>query len=138
VDLAVLADQRAIRPDEYRGVEAARTAVFVREFRISQVEADAELLRFVEQRLRFRRRNRRFVKLAVDLGLVWVPLAREKRREREFGKHHELCTHGVRITQQFHESLCRGCPRVHQMERAQLGRRNFQVSGTHVKSLKQL
>ena len=134
MDLAVLANDGAVRPDENRRVEAARAACFLRKFRIAQIKADAELLRFVEQRLRFGGRNRGLVKLAVGLGLVFIPVAREKRRERELGKHDELRAHAVRVAQQFYEALGRGRPRVGQMERTQLGRGDFQFS--HTQSLR--
>jgi len=132
--LRVLADNSTVGPDQDGGIEAARATFFLNQLRIPEIKTDAEFLRFVEERLRFGGRNREFVELAVDFGLVFVPIARKKRRERELGKHHELRSHAVRVAQQFDQPLRGGSARVGKVQRAELGRGNSQVSRTHFKS----
>src|SRR5262249_41578903 len=54
VDLAVLADQPSVRPDQDRGVEAVGVAVLLGALGIAEVKADAFLPRQLEQWHRFR------------------------------------------------------------------------------------
>ena len=105
MDFAVLAHDRTVRRNQDRGIEAARAAFLLGQFRISDIEPDAEFFGFVEERPRLRGRHGQFIEPAVDFALVCVPIAREKRCEREFGKHHEPGTHAVRLSQQVHEPL---------------------------------
>src|SRR5262245_31765115 len=82
MDLAVLRDDRAARVDQHRGVEAAYAAVFVRQFRITEIETDAERARRIEQALRIRPRQNTLEE-GVDLVLPLEVPAREKRRQRQ-------------------------------------------------------
>src|SRR3981081_3312584 len=59
--LAVFADDVSGAVDQDRGVEPALATVFLHEFGIAEIEADAELLRLVEERLRVRRRQRSLI-----------------------------------------------------------------------------
>ena len=68
--LAVFADDVSGAVDQDRGVEPALPTVFLYEFGIAEIEADAELLRLVEERLRVRTRHRALI-VAVEFGLVF-------------------------------------------------------------------
>jgi hypothetical protein len=137
VDLAVLADDRAVGRDQDRGVEAARAARFLRELGVADVEADAELLCLVEQRLRLGRGHRGLEVPAVHLGLVLHPPARKEGGEGELREDHELRAHGMRLAQQRHEALGGGGARVGAMERAQLGGGDLQVSAHRARGVLQ-
>ena len=99
MDLAVFADDVAVAVDEDRCVEAALAAVFIDKLGVAEIETDAELLRFVEQRLRFRARHFLLV-IAVELGLVLDQPAREEGGERELGEHDELGAPALRLAHQ--------------------------------------
>ena len=89
VNLAVLAEDAAVLVDENRRVVAMRRSVFDRELRVAQVEADAELARAVEQRLR-RRIGHLAFEVRVELILPVVVPVREEGGERAFRKHDEI------------------------------------------------
>jgi hypothetical protein len=125
VDLAVLADDRAVRPDEDRGIEAPTLG---RELGIAEVEADPQLFGLVEQGLRLLRRNAFFKVLRIDVGLVLHPPARKEGGERELGKDDELRAHAVRFPQQVHESFHGDGARIRLVERPELGGGDLQVS----------
>jgi hypothetical protein len=125
VDLAVLADHRAVGADEDRGIEAPPLRG---ELGIAEVEADAELLRLLEQRLRFFRGHVALEELRIDLALIIHPPARKERGERELGKHHELRSHGVRVAQQRRHSRNGNGAGVCLVERPELGGGDLKVS----------
>ena len=99
--LAVFADDRAVGPDQDGGIEAPALG---RQFRIADIETDAELLRFVEKRLRLAGRHAFFEEPGVDFRLALHPPARKEGRERKFGKYDELRSHAVRFLQQILQS----------------------------------
>src|SRR5689334_9303463 len=68
VDLAVAADDMPGGIDEDRGVVVPRRALLLRQLGITEIEADAELLREIEQRPRLRA-GHLTLEIAVDLGL---------------------------------------------------------------------
>ena len=89
VDLAVLADDAATLVDEDRGVVVPCDAVFMGEFGKTQVEADPELTRAVEQRLG-RGIRHRALEIRVDVILsIEIPV-REECGKRAFWKHHHV------------------------------------------------
>jgi hypothetical protein len=125
VDLAVLADDRAVGADEDRAIEAPPLG---RELGIAEVEAGAELFCLVEQGLRLLRRNAFFKVLRIDVGLVLHPPARKERGERELRKDDELRAHAVGFPQQVHQSFHGNGARIGLVERPELGGGDLQVS----------
>ncbi len=85
MDLAVLADDlpRAVHQD--RGVVAVPVG---RQLGVTKVETDPQRAGAVEQRLHRRVGHGALVEV-VGRGDVRVPVAREERRQRQLGKHHE-------------------------------------------------
>src|ERR1700676_2063942 len=68
--LAVFANDVSGAVNQDRGVEPTLAALFLHEFGIAKIEANAELLSLVEERLRVRTRHRA-LKIAVEFGLVF-------------------------------------------------------------------
>ena len=87
--LAVLSDDVAGAVDEDRGVEAPLAAIVDDEFRIAEIEPDAEFPGFVEERLGVRPRHLLFV-VAVELGLVLDQPARKEGRQRHLREDDEV------------------------------------------------
>ncbi len=125
VHLAVLADDPAIGRHQDRGVIAV---VVRRQLGVADVEADAELLGLVEQRLGFFRGDALFKEPRVDLGLVLHPPARKEGGEREFGKHHEPGAHRMAFAQQLHQPLGGIGAAVGTVERPELGGGDLEMS----------
>ena len=80
------------------------TAVLVGKFGVAQAEAHREPLGLGEQRRRLVGRHL-LLEEGIDLGLALHPPAREERRERELGKHHELAAHALGFAQMGNQPL---------------------------------
>ena len=104
--LAVLADDVAGAVDQDRRVEAAFAIVLHGELGIAEIEADAELLRLVEQRLRLRPRHLLLV-IAVELGLVLDQPAREECGQRHLREDDELGAPRLRLAHHGDQALDR-------------------------------
>ena len=87
VDLAVLADQPAVGPDQDRGVEVMRRAALLPCARHSPGRSRSPCERQLEQQLRL---GIWFSKYFSTTFRVVVPVAREEGGERQLRKHHEL------------------------------------------------
>ena len=83
--LPTMLPSRSTRID---GVEAALAAALDGQLGIAEIEADAELLGLVEQRLRLAARHLALV-IGVELGLVLDQPVREEGGERELGEDDE-------------------------------------------------
>ena len=121
VHLAVLADDPAVGRHHDRGVVAVRDAVLDRELGIAQIEADAEVLCQIEQRMG-RRVRHLALEPGVDLGDVVVPVAREEGGQRQLGEHHDLRAHAVCLAQHGAQPAHHDLAVVAQMDRPELGR----------------
>ena len=69
MDLPIFADYGAVPVDEDRGVEPALLISFMREFRVAEVETDAEFPGFFKERCGLRARHL-FLIETVELGFV--------------------------------------------------------------------
>ena len=99
------------------GVE---TLAFWGEFGVAQVKADAVLARQVKQGLHIGVGHGR-LKVAVNLGLVGHPVAREKRGQRQLGEHHKVGMAGVGFFEQLDQARHHGGFAVAQMDGTELG-----------------
>src|SRR5438477_1778756 len=128
MDLAVPADDAAIGINEDRRVVMPRLALLLGQLGIAEIKADAELLREIEQRPRLRARHIA-LEIAVDLGLVGHPIAREERRQCQLGKDDKLDAGAVCLAQQGAEPLDDGLAAVSEMDRTQLGDGGAKLAG---------
>ena len=110
----------ALLVDQDRRVEAPRAVVLVGEFGVAEVEADAELARGVEQRLRLGA-GHRALEERVDLGLLLEVPAREERRQREFREHDEVAAVALGVAHQREHALDDLRARLAARDRAELG-----------------
>ena len=117
VHLAVATDDVALSVHDDGCVEALALRG---QFGIAQVKANAILARQIKQRLHIGVGHGRF-KVAVDLGLVGHPVAREKRGQRQLGKHHKVGVAGVGLFEQFDQAGHHGGLAVAQVDGAELG-----------------
>src|SRR5260370_35259265 len=85
VDLAIAADDLAVRRDQDGGVVAPGRAGLPRQLGIAEIEADAELGGQREERPRRLVRHRALEK-GVDLALILHPPARKEGGEGKLGK----------------------------------------------------
>jgi hypothetical protein len=89
MDLPIFADYGAVPVDEDRGVEPALFIAFTCEFRVAEVETDAEFPGFFKERCGLRARHL-FLIETVELGFVLDHPTRKESRQRHFGEHYEL------------------------------------------------
>jgi hypothetical protein len=83
-------------------------------------KAHARRARSVEQRLDLGIGHGSFEE-SVDLGVVRHPPARKECGQRKFGKDHEVRAARDGFIQQFQQTLDDLCPRIGQVDGAQLG-----------------
>src|SRR5204863_216281 len=95
---------------------------------IAEIKADAELLREIEQRPRLRARHVA-LEIAVDLGLVGHPVAREERRQCQLGKDDKLDAGAVCLAQQRAEPLDDGLAAGAEIEQLDLFRTDRDTDG---------
>ena len=119
VDLAVLADDAAVRADEDRGVEAAGRAVFLAELGVAEMEPDPEPPRLVEQRLR-RGAGHLALEPGIDLVLRVVEPARKERGEREFGIDDKLAPAVRCLAHQVDEAFDHALARIGEVDGTEL------------------
>src|SRR5882672_8123776 len=104
VNLAVLRDDGAALIDQDRGVEAARAAALLQQFRITEIKSDADRAGDIEQALRLRS-GQRALKKYVDVILVFEVPAREERRQRELREHDQIATMSCCLVQQRDQAI---------------------------------
>ena len=121
MDLAILADDLAVRADQDRGVVAVSRAALLRDLGVAEMEADLELGGELEQRPG-RRVGHLLLEPAVDLGDLVVPVTREEGSERELRIDHELTARGVRLAHQLHQPADHARPVVGEMDWPELRR----------------
>ena len=97
VNLAILAEHAAIRPNRDRRIVALAMR---REFRIAKIEPNAQRARAIKQGLHARIGHLAF-KIAVQFGLLGEQPAREKGGQWQFRKHHHLGAGGSGLLQQY-------------------------------------
>jgi hypothetical protein len=128
VDLAVLADQSPVRPDQDRRIEMMRRALFFCPLGVAKVEANTLLTRQLEQRQRLRARHLA-LEILLDLVRIFHPVAREEGRQRELREHDELGAAAVGFLQHLDHALDHTRPAIGEVDRPQLGGGHFQTTG---------
>ena len=83
VHLSVFAGDLAFTVDNDCRVEMADPAILFSEFRIAEVEPDAELRRFIKERLGGGAWHL-FLEEGIDVRFIFHPVARKERGQREF------------------------------------------------------
>ena len=97
----------------------ARPAAFVGELGVAEAHAQPEALGLGEERRRFVARHLALEE-GIDLGLVRHPPAREERRQRQLGEHHQLAAHALGLAEMRDHALDHVAPGVAALDRAHL------------------
>jgi len=128
MDLSIFAENLAVRPHDNGCVVAPAVADG---FGIAEIEADAAFGRRFKQRAGVGIRHLVFEK-PVGLISALIPVAREKRGQRQFGEDDEAASQTVRLLQHGNQALHHGRSIIGEMNGTELGRGDFQTTGHRV------
>ena len=126
MDLAVFAEELAVRAHQDRGVESSQTALLLRELRIAEMETDRKPPGLVEER------SGGLVwhlalEVAVDLGLLLHEIPREEGREGQLRENHEPAVRAMRFPKELDEPPHDRASRLVPLDRAELRGGHFEI-----------
>ena len=112
MDLAVFADDLALAVHQDRGVEPPLAAARLPDqFRVAEIEADAQFRRQLEQRAHGRIRHFGLVE-GIEFGFLLQVPAREEAGERELGEDHDLRAPGMGLAHHLRHAGDAGLARL--------------------------